>query len=64
MAKQSKALTRAQKEIVLGHGLNPKVHRFVRYINESYIEVQNTETGNKKIIDVYKRAKNKFDYGG
>lgn len=62
MAKQSKALTRAQKEIVLGHGLSPAHHRFVRYINESYIEVINTETGNKKIIDVYKRARSRFDY--
>lgn len=62
MAKQSKALTRVQKEIVLGHGLNPATHRFVRYINESYIEVVNTETGYKKIIDVYKRAKSRFDY--
>ena len=62
MAKQSKALTRAQKEIVLGHGLSPKDYRFVRYINESYIEVINTETGSKKIIDVYKRSRNRFDY--
>jgi len=62
MAKQTKALTRAQKEIVLGHGLNPKNHRLSRVINESYIEVVNTETGYKKIIDVYKRAKNRFDY--
>jgi hypothetical protein len=60
--KQSKALTRVQKEIVLGHGLNPKIHRLSRVINESYIEVVNTETGYKKIIDVYKRAKNRFDY--
>lgn len=62
MAKQTKALTRTQKEIVLGHGLNPKCHRFVRNVSESYIEVVNTETGYKKIIDVYKRARNKFDY--
>ena len=62
--KQSRKLTRAEKEIVLGHGLSPAQYRFVRQINESYIEVINTETGNKKIVDVYKRAKNKFDYGG
>ena len=35
MAKQTKALTRVQKEIVLGHGLNPKIHRFVRHVSES-----------------------------
>ena len=62
MAKQTKALTRVQKEIVLGHGMNPKIHRFVRHVSESYIEVINTETGYKKIIDVYKRARNRFDY--
>lgn len=62
MAKQTKALTRTQKEIVMGHRLNPKEHRFVRQVSDSYIEVVNVNTGTKKILDVYKRAKSRYDY--
>jgi hypothetical protein len=55
-------LTREQKAIVLGHGLNVKDYRFVEQINDSYIKVVNVNTGIQKTIDVYKKAKNRYDY--
>ena len=62
MAKRSKRLTREQKAILLGHNLNPKEYRFVEKINDSYIKVVNVNTGIQKTIDVYKKAKNRYDY--
>lgn len=62
MAKRSKRLTREQKAILLGHNLNPKEYRFVEQINESYIKIVNVHTGIQKTVDVYKKAKHRFDY--
>lgn len=60
--KQGKRLTREQKAIVQGHGLDVKEYRFVEQINESYIKVVNVNTGIQKTIDVYKKAKHRYDY--
>ena len=60
--KQYKRLTRLQKSIVQGHGLNPRDYRFVEQISESYIKIVNVHTGIQKTVDVYKRAKNKWDF--
>lgn len=60
--KQGKRLTREQKSIVLGHGLNVKDYRFVEQINESYIKIVNVHTGIQKTVDVYKKSKHRFDY--
>lgn len=60
--KQGKKLTREQKAIVLGHGLDVKKYRFVEQINESYIKIVNVDTGIQKTVDVYKKAKHRFDY--
>mgnify|MGYP003291089300 FL=1 len=60
--KQPKKLTRDQKSILVAHQLNPADYRFVGQINESYIKVINIHTGIMKTVDVYKRAKNRWDY--
>ena len=60
--KQGKRLTREQKAIVLGHGLNVKDYRYVEQINDSYIKIVNVHTGIQKTVDVYKKAKHRFDY--
>ncbi len=62
MSKQPKRLTREQKAILLGHNLNPKEYRFVDRINDSYIKVVNINSGIQKTVDVYRKAKNKWDY--
>lgn len=62
MAKQPKKLTREQKAILVAHQLNPKDYRFVEQINDSYIKVVNIRTGIQKTVDVYRKAKNRWDY--
>lgn len=57
MAKRGKPLTREQKEIVSGHGLNVKDWRFVKRISESYMQFVNVETGQYKSLDVYKKKR-------
>ena len=57
MAKRGKPLTREQKEIVSGHGLNVKEWRFVKQISESYMQFVNVETGQHKSLDVYKKKR-------
>lgn len=60
--KQGKRLTREQKAIVQGHGLNVKEYRFVEQINDSYIKIVNINTGIQKTVDVYKKSKNRWDF--
>ena len=55
--KRGKQLTREQKEIVSGHGLNVKEWRFVKQINESYMQFVNAETGQLKSLDIYKKKR-------
>lgn len=62
MAKQGKRLTRNQKAILQGHGLDWRRYEFCYQVNESYIKVRDKNTGIEKIVDVYKKSKNKFDY--
>lgn len=60
--KQPKRLTREQKAILQGHGLNWKEYRFVEQINDSYIKVVNIKSGIHKTVDVYKKAKHRWDF--
>ena len=55
--KRGKRLTREQKAIVLGNGLNPKEYQFAYTVNEDYIKVVNIITGVEKILNVHKRRK-------
>ena len=55
--KRGKRLTREQKAIVLGNGLNPKEYMFAYTVNEDYIKVVNIITGVEKILNVHKRKK-------
>jgi len=61
MARTGKPLTREQKEIVSGHGLNVNEWRFVKQINDSYVQFVNVETGTLRILDVY-RKRRRFTY--
>lgn len=60
--KQGKRLTREQKSILQGHGLNWRDYEFVCVLNESYIKVRNKRSGIEKTVDVYKKSKNRYDY--
>lgn len=60
--KRGKRLTREQKAVLQGNGLNWRDYEFVYQVNESYIKVRNKQTGIEKIVDVYRKAKNKYDY--
>ena len=60
--KRGKRLTREQKAILVGHQMNPAEYRFVEQINDSYIKVVNVKTGIQRTVDVYKKAKNRWDY--
>jgi len=55
--KRGKRLTREQKAIVLGNGLDPKEYQFAYTVNEDYIKVVNIITGIEKILNVHKRKK-------
>ena len=55
--KRGKRLTREQKAVVLGNGLNPKEYQFVEDINEDYIKVVNITSGIQKTLNVHKRKK-------
>ena len=59
--------TREQKEILVGHDMNPKEWLFVKQINDSYMQFRNVETGKLKNIDVYRKKRRRFineDYEG
>ena len=60
--RRGKRLTREQKAILQGHGLNWRDYEFAYQVNDSYIKVRNKHTGIEKIVDVYKKSKNKWDY--
>ena len=55
--KRGKRLTREQKAVVLGNGLDPKEYQFAYTVNEDYIKVVNIITGVEKILNVHKRRK-------
>lgn len=60
--KQWKRLTRNQKAIVQGHGLDISEWRFVKNVGESYIQVINVNTGKKETLDIYKKSRHQYDY--
>lgn len=55
--KRGKRLTREQKAIVLGNGLEPKDYMFVEDINEDYIKVVNITSGIQKTLNVHKKKR-------
>ena len=55
--KRGKRLTREQKAIVAGNGLDPKEYQFVEIINDDYIKVVNITSGIQKTVNVHKRRK-------
>lgn len=55
--KRGKRLTREQKAVVLGNGLNPKEYQFVENINDDYIKVVNIISGIQKTLSVHKKVK-------
>ena len=55
--KRGKRLTREQKAVVLGNGLDPKEYKFVEDINEDYIKVINITTGIQKTVNCHKKQK-------
>lgn len=62
MAKQGKRLTREQKAILQAHGLNWREYEFAYKVNDSYIKIRNKQNGVEKIVDVYRKSENKYDY--
>ena len=60
--KRGKKLTREQKAIVLGHGLDTREWTLAYVVNDSYIKIQHKETGIQKTIDVYKKSKSRWGY--
>ena len=55
--KRGKRLTREQKAILVGNGLEPKEYQFVEIINDDYIKVVNITSGIQKTVNVHKRKK-------
>lgn len=55
--KRGKRLTREQKAVVLGNGLNPKEYMFMYQIDSDNIKVVNIISGIEKTVNVHKRRK-------
>lgn len=55
--KRGKRLTREQKAIVLGNGLDPKDYQYAYNINDDYIKVVNIISGIEKVVNVHKKKK-------
>lgn len=60
--KRGKRLTREMKAILQGHGLDWHDYEFAYQVNESYMKFRNRKTGIEKTVDVYKKAKSRYDY--
>lgn len=55
--KRGKRLTREQKAIVVGNGLNPKDYMFAYQVNDDYIKVVNIISGVEKTLNTHKKKK-------
>lgn len=55
--KRGKRLTREQKAVVLGNGLNPKDYMFAYQVNDDYIKVVNITSGVEKTLNTHKKKK-------
>lgn len=55
--KRGKRLTREQKAIVVGNGLNPKDYMFAYQVNDDYIKVVNITSGVEKTLNTHKKKK-------
>lgn len=64
MGKTQRKLTRAEKEMVLGNGKNPKEYFYAGEVGEgeSYFKIRHKITGVECTVDKFRRAKNKYDY--
>lgn len=55
--KRGKRLTRDQKAIVLGNGLDPKEYMFAYTVDADNIKVVNVRTGIETLVNVHKKQK-------
>ena len=55
--KRGKRLTREQKAVVAGNGLNPKDYMFAYQVNDDYIKVINITSGVEKTLNTHKKKK-------
>lgn len=55
--KRGKRLTREQKSIVLGNGLQPKDYMYMYDVNIDYIKVVNVSTGIERTLNKHKKKK-------
>ena len=55
--KRGKKLTREQKAIVAGNGLDPKEYQYAYDVNADYIKVVNIISGIEKIVNVHKKKR-------
>lgn len=55
--KRGKRLTREQKAVVAGNGLNPKDYMFAYQVNDDYIKVVNITSGVEKTLNTHKKKK-------
>ena len=55
--KRGKRLTREQKAIVLGNGLEPKDYRFAYKVDEDNIKVVNIKSGIETLVNVHKKKR-------
>ena len=60
--KRGRRLTRDEKSCLLAQGIDYKQYMFSENVNDSYFKVVHKETGIQKIVDRYKKSKNKYDY--
>lgn len=55
--KRGKRLTREQKSIVAGNGLDPKQFMFAYKVNDDYFKVINIVSGVERAVNVHKKKK-------
>jgi len=60
--KRGRRLTRDEKSCLIKQGLNPKEYEFAYEVSESYFKVRKRDTGIEKIVDRFRKARNKYDY--
>lgn len=60
--KRGRKLTRIEKSNLVAQGLNPSEWEYAYQINESFYKIRNKKTKQEKTIDIYRKAKNRYDY--
>ena len=60
--KRGRRLTRSEKSNLIAQGLNPKEWEYAYQINDSFYKIRNKKTKQERTVDVFRRAKDKWDY--